>query len=144
MSKKTSPGRRRPASRDRRKHADVPFPQVREMVDDLHAVCDAVESGIPLERVATVRTHRIRREAPRLSPDEIRAIRDSLGLSQARFAEFLDSRTGHRALWELGQREQSALARRLLVAIRDDPAYWRRRLAKMAKPRPPRSRRRNG
>ena len=89
MSKKTSPGRRRPASRDRRKHADVPFPQVREMVDDLHAVCDAVESGTPLERVATVRTHRIRREAPRPSPDEIRAIRDSLGLSQAGFAEFL-------------------------------------------------------
>ena len=29
-----------------------------EMVDELHAICDAVEAGVPLERVPTVRTFR--------------------------------------------------------------------------------------
>ena len=33
-------------------------PRVREMVDGLHAICDAVQAGVPLERVATVRTFR--------------------------------------------------------------------------------------
>jgi DNA-binding transcriptional regulator YiaG len=104
------------------------------MVDDLHAVCDAVESGIPLERAATVRTFRINAEIPSPSPDEIRAIRGSLGLSQAGFADFLGAALNTVRSWEIGRREPSALARRLLGAIRDDPAYWRRRLAKLARP----------
>jgi DNA-binding transcriptional regulator YiaG len=115
------------------------------MVDDLHAICDAVESGIPLERAATVRTFRVRAEVPTPSPDEIRAIRGSLGLSRAGFAEFLGAGLGTVRSWELGQREPSALARRFLGAIRDDPAYWRGRLARMSGPQePPPSGRRGG
>ena len=101
------------------------------MVADLHAVCDAVESGVrwsgsrfypdPWEEASTP------------SPDEIRAIRGSLGLSQARFAEFLGAGLTTVRSWELGEREPSSLARRLLGAIRDDPASMgRTRLAKEA------------
>ncbi len=129
MNKATRPNRPKPGSRPSRKHAEALSPRVREMVDDLHAVCDAVESGIPLERVATVRAVRVRVEIPTPSPDEIRAIRDSLGLSQAGFADFLGAGLNTVRSWELGRREPSALARRLLGAIRDDPAYWRGRLA---------------
>jgi putative transcriptional regulator len=129
MNKATRPNRPKPGSRPSRKHAEALSPRVREMVDDLHAVCDAVESGIPLERVATVRAVRVRAEIPTPSPDEIRAIRDSLGLSQAGFADFLGAGLNTVRSWELGRREPSALARRLLGAIRDDPAYWRGRLA---------------
>jgi DNA-binding transcriptional regulator YiaG len=112
------------------------------MVDDLHSVCDAVEAGVPLERVATVRAFRIGAAARAPSPDEIRAIRDSLGLSQAGFAEFLGAGVTTVRSWELGQRQPSSLARRLLGAIRDDPAYWHARLAKMAGAEgPPRARR---
>jgi DNA-binding transcriptional regulator YiaG len=112
------------------------------MVDGLHAVCDAIESGIPLERAATVRTLRIPSDVPPPSPGEIRAIRDSLGLSQAGFADFLGAGLNTVRSWEIGRREPSALARRLLGAIRDDPAYWRGRLAKMVGRRdlPPASR----
>jgi DNA-binding transcriptional regulator YiaG len=107
------------------------------MVDELHAVCDAVEAGIPLEQVATVRTLRIGASTRAPSPDEIRAIRDSLGLSQAGFADFLGAGLTTVRSWELGQREPSGLARRFLGAIRDDPAYWRARLERTGEAQEP-------
>lgn len=126
----------------KRKRPEPLSPRAREMVDALHALGDAVESGIPPERAATVRTVRAAVEIPRPSPDDIRAIRDSLGLSQAGFAEFPGVGLGTVCSWELGEREPSALARRFLDAIRDDPAYWRGRLERMAGPTgsPPRRR----
>jgi DNA-binding transcriptional regulator YiaG len=145
MGRATRSNRSGPGPGAKRKQPQALSPRVREMVDDLHAICDAVESGIPLERVATVRTFRVRAEIPAPSPDEIRAIRGSLGLSQAGFAEFLGAGLGTVRSWELGQREPSALARRFLGAIRDDPAYWRGRLATMSRPQEPlRSGRRGG
>ena len=114
------------------------------MVDELHAVCNAVEAGVPLERVATVRTFRIAATARTPSPDEIRAIRDSLGLSQAGFADFLGTGLTTVRSWELGQREPSSLARRLLGAIRDDPAYCARALARMTRAEGPPPARRGG
>jgi DNA-binding transcriptional regulator YiaG len=139
MSKATRPNRSDPGSKagSSRTQAEALSPRVREMVDDLHAVCDAIESGVPLERAATVRTFRINTEILAPSADEIRAIRSSLGLSQAGFADFLGAGLNTVRSWELGRREPSALARRLLGAIRDDPAYWRGRLLKMAGPREP-------
>ncbi len=145
MSKATRPDRSSVGLRSgaRPAPAGALSPRVREMVDDLHAVCEAIESGVPLERAATVRTVRINPDVTAPSPDEIRAIRGSLGLSQAGFADFLGAGLNTVRSWELGRREPSALARRLLGAIRDDPAYWRGRLLKMAGPqeRPPASRR---
>jgi DNA-binding transcriptional regulator YiaG len=139
MSKATRPDRSNsgPRSGAGPGQADALSPRVREMVDDLHAVCDAIESGVPLERAATVRLLRINTEIPAPSPDEIRAIRSSLGLSQAGFADFPGAGLNTVRSWELGRREPSSLARRLLGAIRDDPAYWRERLMKMAGPREP-------
>jgi putative transcriptional regulator len=100
------------------------------MVEDLHAVCDAIEAGVPLERVATVRAYRIDVELPALNPRDIRLIRESLGLSQALFADFLGVALATVRSWEQGQREPSSLARRLLGEIRGDPKYWRQKLAR--------------
>ncbi len=134
MSKATRANRSNPGPRAEASRAqdESLSPHLRELVDDLHAVCDAIESGVPLERAATVRTFRINTGIPAPSADEIRAIRGSLGLSQAGFADFLGAGLNTVRSWELGRREPSALARRLLGAIRDDPAYWRGRLSKMA------------
>jgi putative transcriptional regulator len=59
-------------------------------------------------------------------------VRESLGLSQALFASFLGVAITTVRSWEHGQREPSATARRLLGVIRDDPAYWRKKLARRA------------
>jgi DNA-binding transcriptional regulator YiaG len=116
----------------KRKDAGVLSPRAREMVEGLHAICDAVEAGVPLERVATVRTYQIDITLPTLGPVEVRSIRESLGLSQALFADFLGVAQATVRSWEQGQREPSTLARRFLGEIRDDPAHWRARLAQRA------------
>ncbi len=108
---------------------------VQEMVQELHAVCAAVEAGVPLEKVATVRTCTIDVRLPELSPAQIRAIRDSLGLSQALFATFLGAAMPTVRSGEQGHRAPSAMARRLLGVIRDDPAYWKKKLAGTLSPR---------
>ena len=113
----------------KRKDAEVLSPRVLEMVEGLHAVCDAIEAGVAMERVATVRTYQIDLTLPTLSPGDVRLIRESLGLSQALFADFLGISLAAVRSWEQGQREPSALARRFLGEIRDDPVYWREKLA---------------
>ena len=108
---------------------------VREMVEGLHAVCDAVEAGVPLDKVATVRTCTIDVRLPELSSAQIRSIRNSLGLSQALFATFLGVGMPTVRSWEQGHRAPSAMARRFLGVIRDDPEYWRGKLAGTLSPR---------
>lgn len=108
---------------------------VREMVHGLPAGCDAVEAGLPLEKVSTVRTCTIDVRSPELSSAQIRAIRDSLGLSQALFATFLGVGIPTVRSWEQGDRAPSAMARRFLGVIRDDPEYWKRKLAETLSPR---------
>jgi DNA-binding transcriptional regulator YiaG len=116
----------------KREDAGALSPLAREMVENLHALCDAVEAGVPMERVATVRTYQIDVTLPTLGPGEVRSIRESLGLSQSLFADFLGVAPATVRSWEQGQREPSALARRFLSEIRDDPAHWRARLARRA------------
>lgn len=132
MSKANHPDRSRSKVKPTRTDAGALSPRAREMVDGLHAICDAVEAGVPLERVATVRTYQIDITLPILGPVEVRSIRESLGLSQALFADFLGVALATVQSWEQGQREPSALARRFLGEIRDDPAHWRARLATRA------------
>jgi DNA-binding transcriptional regulator YiaG len=102
--------------------------QVREVVEELNALCDTVEAGVPLEKAATVRTSTINAQPPVLSPAQIRAIRSSLNMSEPLFAMFLGVRLATVRSWEQGRSAPSSLARRFLVAIRDDPGYWEAKL----------------
>jgi putative transcriptional regulator len=61
-------------------------------------------------------------------PGDIRAVRESLGLNQAKFADFLGVGLSTLRRWELGQVVPSAVARRFLGEVRDDPNYWRKKL----------------
>ena len=133
MSKAARSNRSGPGSGAKRKLPEALSPRVHEMVDDLHAICDAVESGIPPERVARVRTFRVPDETPPPSPDEIRAIRDSLGLSRAGLAEFLgtawppcvpgSSRSGSLRLWPGGSSVRSTTIRRTVAEARRARAH---------------------
>jgi DNA-binding transcriptional regulator YiaG len=133
LSKANRPDRSTSKVKPTRKDAGALSPRAREMVEGLHAICDAVEAGVPPERVATIRTYQIDITLPILGPVEVRSIRESLGLSQALFADFLGVAPATVRSWEQGQREPSALARRFLGEIRDDPAHWRERLARRAR-----------
>jgi DNA-binding transcriptional regulator YiaG len=114
----------------KRKDAGKLSPRVQEMVGGLHALCDAIEAGTPLEQVATVRTFRIDLRPPELSPKEIRSIREEFGLSQSLFADFLGVGLPTIRSWEQGQRMPSALARRFLGEMRENANYWREKLVR--------------
>src|SRR3954452_19974491 len=103
--------------KSRRPNSEGLSQPVREMVEGLHAICDAVEAGVPLEKVATVRTCSIDVRLPEISPAQIRSIRDLLGLSQSLFASFLGVGMPTVRSWDQGHRAPSAIARRLLGAI---------------------------
>jgi putative transcriptional regulator len=102
------------------------------MVEGLHALCDAVEAGVPLEKAVTVRTSTTNARPPVLSPSQIRAIRSSLNLSETLFATFLGVRIATLRSWEQGRSAPSSVARRFLVVIRDDPGYWKAKFAEAA------------
>jgi DNA-binding transcriptional regulator YiaG len=57
-------------------------------------------------------------------PDEIKLLREKLNVSQGDFAELLGISRILVQSWEQGVRTPSALARRLLDGINDDPAAW--------------------
>jgi DNA-binding transcriptional regulator YiaG len=132
--RKTIPGSKhgRSSPQKRGDHLEL-SPRVREMVDGLHEVCDAIEAGIPLEQAATVRPAPWRIKPPNLKAADIRAIRESLGLNQALFASFLGVRPATLRSWEQGETRPSPLARRFLDEIRDDPEYWLEKLKRRSR-----------
>ncbi|WPP02173.1 helix-turn-helix domain-containing protein [Pseudomonas sp. HR96] len=54
---------------------------------------------------------------------QIKTIRESTGLSQARFAQAIDVAVGTLQNWEQGRREPVGPARALLRAIHNDPTH---------------------
>jgi DNA-binding transcriptional regulator YiaG len=105
-------------------------PRVREIVGELHELCDAVDAGSSLDEVAKVRTISIDTEPPVVSPGDVCAVRESLGLNQVMFADFLGVGLSTVRRWEKGQLIPSVIARRLLDEVRDDPGHWRKKLCR--------------
>jgi putative transcriptional regulator len=99
-----------------------------EIVQGLRELAEALKGGEPLEARFTVRTYRIS-SPPEYRDGDVRRVRDLLGMSQAAFASFLSVDPSTVRSWEQGLRVPSALARRVLFEIENDPDYWRKRLA---------------
>ena len=95
-----------------------------EMIDGVQKLLDDMQAG----KGITVREVSINLAVPELAPEEIRSIRESLGLSQVLFAEFLGASASSVRGWERGAKHPSAMGRRFLDAIRTDPVYWRAKL----------------
>jgi len=60
---------------------------------------------------------------------QVKTIRKSTGLSQARFAEMIDVQVATLRNWEQGRREPTGPAKALLRAIRNDPDHVLKALA---------------
>ena len=99
------------------------------VADDLIAGTQALLDDMQSGKGITVREVGIDLTVPELTADDIRAIRESLGLSQTLFAEFLGASASSVRAWERGAKNPTAMGRRFLDAIRSDPEYWRAKLA---------------
>jgi HTH-type transcriptional regulator/antitoxin MqsA len=96
------------------------------VVPDLeHAVCmQCGEAFLDLKEAETLQREAIRRSKQTkglLTPDEVRALRQSLGLSQAGFEKLLGVGPKTVVRWEKGTVFQSATADRLMRLIRAMP-----------------------
>jgi putative transcriptional regulator len=94
----------------------------------LRELTDALRAGEPLEARFTVRTYKIS-PPPEYRQDDVRRVRDLLGMSQAAFAAFLGVDPSTVRSWEQGLRPPSPLACRVMSEIEANPGYWRKRLA---------------
>jgi DNA-binding transcriptional regulator YiaG len=96
----------------------------REVIEALNGFRDALRDRIPLETKYTIRQVSAVEPPPPITPADVRAIRESLGLSQPVFAAFLGTSPSTVRSWEQGQKRPSPMARRFLGLIAADPSYW--------------------
>jgi putative transcriptional regulator len=98
----------------------------KDLIEGMRELVADLEAGKPVDVRRVVLTMPI----ADLSPADIRVVRDSLGLSQPLFAEFIGASTSAIRAWERGAKVPTPMARRFLDAIRNDPTYWKKQLAK--------------
>ena len=100
----------------------------RSATPGLRELADALKAGEPLEARFTVRTYKII-PPPEYDGEDVRRVRDLLGMSQAAFAGFLGVDPSTVRSWEQRLRSPSPLACRMLSEIEANPNHWRQRLA---------------
>src|SRR5262249_14754087 len=99
-----------------------------EILEALEEVRAALKSGDPLDQRFTVRSYRFDFAARNYGPDDVRSVRQLLGLSQPVFADFLGVDASTIRSWEQGTRPPSTIARRFMDEVAVNPEYWRGRL----------------
>jgi DNA-binding transcriptional regulator YiaG len=102
----------------------------REIATSLREMIDTMKAGIPLSHRYTVRQIEAAAPPREYAPDEIRAVREKVGVSQTLFAGLLGVSAVLVRSWEQGSRIPAAWARRLLDEVNHNPARWRRMLRK--------------
>ncbi len=103
-----------------------------KIVSAFQEAIDVMKSGSPLPGRLTVRSYHAEFVRPFYGPEDVRRVRDLLGMSQVVFARFLGVDPNTVRSWEQGTRPPSSMARRFMGEIEDDPAYWRERVARKA------------
>jgi putative transcriptional regulator len=97
----------------------------------------------PDAKVITTRDVELTISVREFGPDDVRRVRQLLGLSQPLFARFLGVGLSTLTNWEHGRKPTSPIARRFLHEIERAPDHWRARLRQMVSVResgPPRPR----
>src|SRR5262249_10423310 len=97
----------------------------------LAAIEEATEllrsEGLESRRL-TVRTYKVPPVPHAYRPEDIKRVRDLLGVSQAVLARLLGVNVNTVRSWEQGKRPPQPIACRFLSEIEANPAYWRRRM----------------
>ena len=104
-----------------------------KIVSAFQEAIDVMRSGGSLPRRLTARGCDAEFVRPVYGPEDVRRVRDLLGMSQVVFARFLGVDPNTVRSWEQGTRPPSSIARRFMGEIEEDPAYWRRRVAHQAR-----------
>lgn len=96
-----------------------------EIIDNLKELHATLRASGRLRGKYTVRKVRAVPEPSQYSADDVKALREKLGVSQPIFARMLGVSAALVRAWENGQRQRAPIARRPLDTIRENPARWR-------------------
>ena len=102
-----------------------------EILAGMREIERMLDEGKTPEQMFTVKTIEIP-DPNAYGAKQIRALRETLGVSQAIFAHLLGVSVILVKSWESGAREPSLMARRLLDTIKSDPSRWLATVRKMA------------
>jgi len=105
-----------------------------KIVSRLKEFVEAAENGEDMLQRFTCRTIRLQLEPQEHSPELVKSTRETLGASQAIFAQFLGVSTRAVQDWEQGHKPPKGSACRLMDEIRRDPEYWLGRLRDLSTP----------
>lgn len=106
-------------------------PKGAKIVAALSEFRDTLKTGVRVEDRFTVRTVELDLVPHDYAPEEVKQVRDLLGLSQPLFARFLGVGVKTIRSWEQGGRTLSPMAARFLDEIKTNPDYWRGRFRQM-------------
>jgi putative transcriptional regulator len=104
-------------------------PVSRKIVEGLREFSAALKSGKPLAQQMTCHTVRLNLAPRTYRPTTVKAVRKTLQVSQAIFAEFIGVSVKTVQKWERGEEVPKPIARRFMDEIVREPEHWRRRLA---------------
>jgi DNA-binding transcriptional regulator YiaG len=99
-------------------------PTIARMVAGIHDLCNRLEAGEPLEKIAKVTWVRRPIEMSEYGPDQLRTLRTKLQATQHDLATFLGVSLATVRSWEQGQRPVPNIARRYLDDIQAYPQLW--------------------
>ena len=99
------------------------------IVSAFQEAIDVMRSGESLPERLTVRSCQTVFVSPSYGPEDVRRVRDLLGMSRVVFARFLGVDPNTVRSWEQGTRPPSSIARRFMGEIEVNPAYWLERVA---------------
>lgn len=123
-------GRGKRPARPRTSRPQVLSPAGAKIVSAFQEAIDLVRSGEPLPGRLTARTYQVEFVRPAYGPEEVRRVRDLLGMSQVVFARFLGVDPNTVRSWEQGTPPPSSIARRFMGEIESDPEHWRQRVSR--------------
>lgn len=105
-----------------------------KIVRRLKGFVEAVENGDDILQRFTCRSIRLELEPQKYGPELVKSTRETLGASQAIFAQFLGVSASAVQDWEQGIKPPQGSACRLMDEIRRDPDYWIARLRDLSTP----------
>jgi DNA-binding transcriptional regulator YiaG len=90
---------------------------------------DDLKSGVDITKVYSCRNVKLEPKAMTVTPERVIKARQTLGVSQALFADFLGFSANSIRAWEQGVYQPQRAACLLMEYILEDPAYWRAKLS---------------
>ena len=99
----------------------------RDLIEGMEGFLDDLRKDAPIREKYTCRRVVIDLRPTTYTPEQVKATRNLLGVSQAVFAQFLGVSKKTVAAWEQG-RLPNEMACRFMDEIQHNPEYWRERL----------------